>query len=131
MIKFAYTILYVRDVEKAISFYETVFEFKRKFITPDNNYGELITGETTLGFANGLFATGNFVNGFIESSLDNKPFGIEIAFVTDDVAGLYEKAINAGAVSTAEPTSKPWGQIVAYIRDLDGFLVEICSPVPE
>ncbi|WP_083994044.1 hypothetical protein [Gelidibacter algens] len=26
-----------------------------------------------------------------------------------------------------EPKQKPWGQIVAYIRDLDGFLIEICT----
>jgi hypothetical protein len=27
------------------------------------------------------------------------------------------------------PTVKPWGQTVSYVRDLDGFLVEICSPM--
>jgi hypothetical protein len=26
-----------------------------------------------------------------------------------------------------EPVSKPWGQTVAYVRDLDGFLVELCT----
>lgn len=51
MIKFAYTILYVKDVEKAILFYEKAFGFERKFLTPDNNYGELLVGETTLSFA--------------------------------------------------------------------------------
>jgi len=51
MIKYAYTILYVKDVAKSILFYEKAFAFKRKFITPANEYGELITGETTLSFA--------------------------------------------------------------------------------
>jgi lactoylglutathione lyase len=27
----------------------------------------------------------------------------------------------------AEPKTKPWGQIVAYVRDRDGVLVEIGS----
>jgi lactoylglutathione lyase len=48
MIKFAYTILYVKDVDKTINFYEKAFGFARKFITPDNSYGELLVGETTL-----------------------------------------------------------------------------------
>ena len=48
MIKFAYAILYVKDVAKSISFYEKAFGFKRKFIAPGNEYGELSTGDTTL-----------------------------------------------------------------------------------
>jgi Glyoxalase/Bleomycin resistance protein/Dioxygenase superfamily. len=34
MIKFAYTILYVQDVERTVSFYENSFGFTRKFVTP-------------------------------------------------------------------------------------------------
>lgn len=51
MIKFAYTILYVQDVSRTIEFYEKAFGFSRKFITPENDYGELLVGETTLSFA--------------------------------------------------------------------------------
>ena len=25
--------------------------------------------------------------------------------------------------------TKPWGQTVGYIRDIDGFLIEICTPM--
>lgn len=42
MIKFAYTILYVKDVTKAAEFYENTFGFTRKFVTPENDYGELL-----------------------------------------------------------------------------------------
>ena len=51
MIKFSYTILYVKDVEKTILFYEKAFGFSRKFVSPDNSYGELLVGDTTLSFA--------------------------------------------------------------------------------
>lgn len=127
MIKFGYTILYVKDVEESIAFYENAFGFSRKFITPENDYGELITGETTLSFASKKLASQNLKEGFIESNLDNKPFAIEIGFITDDVAELVQKATSFGAMLVKEPTQKPWGQIVAYVRDLDGFLVEICT----
>src|ERR1044072_3524026 len=129
MIKFAYTILYVKDVTKSIVFYETVFGFKRRFITPNNEYGELATGATTLSFATLELAKANLKDGVIESSMKTKPFAIEIGFTTDDVEGLYEKAIKAGATSEAKAEYKPQGQTVAYVRDPDGFLVEICTPM--
>lgn len=127
MIKFGYTILYVENVEESIAFYENAFGFKRKFITPESDYGELITGETTLSFASKKLASQNLEEGFIESNLEAKPFAIEIGFITDDVTETVQKATSFGAVIVKEPTQKPWGQIVAYVRDLDGFLVEICT----
>jgi lactoylglutathione lyase len=127
MVKFRYTILYVQDVEKSIVFYENAFGFSRKFITPDQDYGELITGETTLSFASKKLAGQNLNDGFVESNLNNKPFAIEIGFITDDVPALVQKVTSFGAVLVKEPTTKPWGQVVSYVRDLDGFLVEICT----
>jgi lactoylglutathione lyase len=129
MIQFAYTILYVQDVEKSISFYEKVFDCKRKFIAPNNEYGELITGATTLSFASIDLTKVNLKNGCIESSLANKPFAIEIGFTTDNVDETYAQALKAGATAESEPADKPHGQRVSYVRDLDGFLVEICSPM--
>ncbi|QSW87708.1 MULTISPECIES: VOC family protein [Flavobacterium] len=129
MVKFGYTILYVDNVEESISFYENAFGFSRKFVSPDNDYGELITGETTLSFASKKLAATNLKDGFIESSLEDKPFAIEIGFITDNVPELLQKATSFGAVIVAEPVEKPWGQIVAYARDLNGFLIEICTEV--
>jgi lactoylglutathione lyase len=36
----------------------------------------------------------------------------------------------AGASAVKSPETKPWGQIVGYVRDPNGFLVEICSELP-
>lgn len=129
MVKFGYTILYVEDVEKSVAFYENVFGFSRKFVTPENDYGELITGETTISFASKKLAAQNLADGFIESTLEDKPFAIELGFITDNVGELVQKATSFGAVLIKEPTQKPWGQIVAYVRDVDGFLIEICTEV--
>jgi len=129
MVKFGYTVLYVEDVAKSIAFYENVFGFERKFVTPENDYGELNTGETTISFASKNLGIQNLENGFIESTLEDKPFAIELAFITDDVGELVQKATSLGAILVAEPKKKPWGQVVSYVRDLDGFLLEICTPV--
>ncbi len=129
MVKLAYTILYVADVAKSITFYESAFGFQKKFITPENDYGELSTGETTLSFASKTLAYSNLKNGFLESALSNKPFGIEIGLVTENVEAVLEKAVSLGATILEAPKQKPWGQTVAYVRDLDGFLIEVCTPI--
>jgi uncharacterized glyoxalase superfamily protein PhnB len=129
MLKFAYTILYVKDVEKSIGFYEKAFGLKRKFIAPGNEYGELSTGDTTLSFASVQLAKTNLSAGFIESTAIGKPFGIEIGFATENVEQVFNNAIAAGAVEVEKAKTKPWGQTVAYVKDVDGFLVEICTPM--
>jgi uncharacterized glyoxalase superfamily protein PhnB len=129
MIKFAYTILYVDNVLKSMEFYQRAFGFSEKMLAPDNSYGEVMSGETTLSFAQLSLAKSNLKDGFIESDLSKQPFGIEIGFTTDDVEGTLIQAVSAGAVLVEEPKTKPWGQLVAYLRDLDGFLIEVCSPM--
>ena len=127
MIKFAYTILYVEDVVKTMDFYQRAFGFSEKMLAPDHSYGEVASGETILSFAQKPLANSNLKDGFIESDLTKQPFGIEIGFTTDDVAKTLANAVAAGALLLEEPKTKPWGQVVAYVRDLDGFLIEICS----
>ena len=129
MVQFGYTILYVTDVAKSVDFYEKSFGFTRKFISPDNDYAELSTGSTTLSFASLELANSNLKNGFLQSRLDQKPFAIEIGFVTDHVEKVLEKAVAEGANFVEPPKTKPWGQTVAYLRDIDGFLIEICTPM--
>ena len=64
---------------------------------------------------------------FVRNEIDKLPAGFEIALITDDVVTAYQKAIAAGAIAVKEPLQKPWGQLVAYVRDLNGILVELCS----
>ena len=129
MVKLGYTILYVHDVEKSMEFYEKSFGFERKFIVPEKSYGELLTGDTTLSFAVKELALSNLKDGFIESNLAHKPFAMELGLVTDDVHATVQTALQNGATLVEEPMQKPWGQTVAYIRDIDGFLLEICTPM--
>jgi lactoylglutathione lyase len=129
MLKLAYTICYVKDVVKAIEFYEKAFGFKRKFIAETLEYGELDTGATTLSFAVVSLARTNLSKGFIESDPVAKPFAMEIGITTGDVPKAVQAAVKAGATLTEEAKTKPWGQTVAYVRDPEGFLIEICTPM--
>lgn len=125
--KFGYTIIYTNNVEKSIDFFEKAFALKRRFIH-ESDYGELETGETTLAFATHELGSSNLPNGYVKVDSD-KPLGIEIALVTNDVNKAYLSSLSFGAISIKEPTQKPWGQLVAYVRCPDGTLLELCSPV--
>ncbi|HIP37147.1 MAG TPA: VOC family protein [Crocinitomix sp.] len=127
--KYTYTILYVENVLETIKFYELAFGFQRKFITPEKDYGELSSGETTISFASIELGNMNFKNGFQKSSSLNKPFGIELAFTTDNIEVDFEKAKKAGAIEIGKIVTKPWGQKVGYLKDNNGFIIEICTPI--
>jgi len=127
--KLGYTILYVEDVEKTIEFYENAFGLNKLFLHESGDYGELDTGDTKLAFASYRLAELNDV-GFSKPT-DNKTSTMEIALVTDDVNTAYNTALETGAIVVHEPKEKPWGQTVGYVRDINGFLVELCTPIQQ
>lgn len=129
MMKFSYTILYVKDVAQSVTFYEKAFGLKQRFIHEGGQYAEMETGGTSLAFTSNELAKSNLPQGFRENSLSNLPAGIEVGFVTDHVVAAFARAVEAGAVPVIEPNVKPWGQTVAYVRDLDGILIELGSPL--
>ncbi|MGL4464109.1 MAG: VOC family protein [Planctomycetia bacterium] len=125
--KLGYVILYVADVEKTLAFYEAAFGFTRRFLS-ENDYGELDTGATTLSFASVDLVRSNGVD-FNDPRPTHPAPPMEVAFTTDDVPAAVARATAAGATLTAAPKQKPWGQTVAYVRDPNGFLVELCTPI--
>lgn len=98
-------------------------------MTPENDYGELITGETTIAFASTELGNSNFKNGFEKINKSGKPFGVELAFTTENIERDFQNAIKSGATEFEPLTEKPWGQKVGYLRDNNGFLIEICTPI--
>jgi len=131
-VSLGYVILYVKDVSATLAFYEEAFGLSRRFFHDDNGkaYGELESGATRLAFASLELARTHLKQEVVAASLDKAPLGFEIALVTPDVPALYARAAKAGATVVSEPAAKPWGQTVAYLRDKDGHLVELCTPLP-
>ena len=123
-----YVLVYVQDVARAVDFWHRAFGLEIGFVHDGGQYTELATGLTTLGFVDETLAESNG-GGFRKNRPGGEPAGIEIALTTDDVDGAYAHALAAGATSVKPPTRKPWGQIVSYVRDPDGVLVELCSPM--
>ena len=130
---FGYTIFYVPDVEATLGFFTEAFGIERRFVTPENDYGELATGATTLAFAAESLAAKNLdgSGGFTPLDPSQPPAGASISLLTDDVAGLLDSAEQAGGRRYLEPMEKPWGQTVAYVVDPNGILVELATPMAE
>ena len=127
--QFGYTIIYVQDVEATLAFYEHAFGLASSFLHESMQYGELNTGDTKLAFASEALVESNGVHVLPNRLEHPQAPGFEIALITDDVAGAYQRALAGGAHHVTVPAEKPWGQIVAYVRDMNGILVELCSPI--
>ncbi|MBS0630108.1 MAG: VOC family protein [Verrucomicrobia bacterium] len=123
--RLGYVIIYVKDVGETVEFYERAFGLKVRFVHESGGYAELETGQTALAFV----VEGMISHPFLPNRKAVEPAGIEICLVTEDVQGQFDRAVKVGAEAVSKPEQKPWGQLVCYVRDNNGCLVEICSPI--
>ena len=124
--KLGYVILYVPNVAASVLFYERAFGLKPRFVHESGQYAEMETGTTALAFAaEDLVST--MIASFQRNYKNHPPAGAEVGLVSEDVVASFRQAVSAGAVAIVAPMQKPWGQTVSYVRDNNGFLVEICS----
>lgn len=131
--QFRYCGLFVRDVRAAAAFYDKAFGFDLRYLHPSSGYAELETGATILAFVGEEFLEDAGLLGGLPTRPNRPeldPIAAQVAFVTEDMARDWQRAVAAGAVVVKEPEAKPWGQTAGYLRDLDGFIVELCSPSP-
>ena len=126
--KLGYAIVYVPDVPATLRHYEAAFGCETSMLHESNLYGELNTGDTVLAFAAHEMAE---MNGIAVEPCrpTDVAQGYELVFVTDDVETAYARALENGASQVKLPEAKPWGQVVGYVRDINGALIEIASPL--
>ena len=128
--KLRWVIVYVPELEATMSFYERAFGLKRRFVSADGGYGEMESGETRIGFATERMADEAIDGGVVPLDPDDRPQATELGFATDDVRAAFRTAKGAGATVVSEPAVKPWGQTVAFVRDINGVLIEIGTDLP-
>ena len=127
--RLGWVIVYVPAVEDAIAFYERAFGLERTFIHPSGTFGQLATGDTALAFAHESLAVGNFPGGVRAGDPSGQPCNVELALVFDDPVAAFAAAVEAGCTALAAPEEQPHGQVVGWVRDPWGTLIEVCSPV--
>lgn len=127
--KLGYTILYVDDVTASVELWERAFGLERSFVHESGVYAEFATGETTLSFAGREFGKTHFTDERTVGMFDQAPARFEIGLLTEDVDAAWARALEAGVEAVVPPQVKPWGQTVAWVRDPDGILIELATPM--
>ncbi|CAA2974788.1 dessication-induced 1VOC superfamily [Olea europaea subsp. europaea] len=128
--RYAYTVVYVRDVAKSVAFYAKAFGYQVRHLDHSNRWGELESGETTIALTPAHQHETDDLSGEVrmpQSSNERNP--IEVCFEYSDVDSAYKNAVENGAVPVSEPEEKEWGQKVRYVRDIDGIVVRMGSYV--
>lgn len=123
---YGYTIIHVPNVPKAVEFYEKAFGLTKKMMHKNEHYAEMNTGTTTVAFASHEHKAMD-IEGY--DLLNRQPHGYELVFITNNIQKAYERALTHGAIGLVKPVKKPWNQTIAYVRDLNGALVELATPI--
>ena len=122
-----YIILIVDDLDRALDFYTQVLGLKLGHRS--GAYAQLNTGVTRIGFYT-RSAMEKVVGFRLEPAPQSAP-GFELGFKVADVDAAYAEVLAGGASPITEPTTRPWGQRTAYIRDPDGHLIELAQAFPK
>lgn len=120
-------ILYTPDVTAKVAFYEQAFGLETASRAPGDVYVQM-KGAVPLAFSKESFVETMLPLAPRPSRPTEAPAAAELMLVFVDVKAAFERAVKAGAAPLVAPVTKPWGQVVAYVRDLDGALVELCTP---
>jgi lactoylglutathione lyase len=118
--KVDYVILYVRDLDRSISFYTEVIGLPFKF--SEHGYAEFATEGTKFAL---------YDRAQLPQLIGREPEGgeatMEVAFLVDDVDGEAERLREAGVTVLSGPVDRPWGQRTFHLLDPDGHVVELAQ----
>jgi lactoylglutathione lyase len=111
-------LVYVDDVAATSSFYQRALGLEQTMATED--------GEVALAFASSA-AIEHLGLPMQAPSMDVLAHATQFAFEAEDVSLAFQRFIDAGGIAVNEPVTRPWGQVVSHVRDINGFIVEIGS----
>jgi len=118
-----YIVLIVEDLDRSLTFYTEVLGMQLKHRA--EAFAQLETGVTRLAlFTREAMST---TLGMTLRAPDPDAPGFELGFKVDDVDEAYRELRENGAPEVIAPTTRPWGQRTAYVRDPDGHLIELAQ----
>ena len=118
-----YVILIVEDLDCTLQFYTNVLGLRLGHRSGD--YAQLDTGATRLGFYTRAAMT-KTLGLSLQPPGQDAP-GFEMGFKVPDVDAAFAELVAHGASPVTPPTTRPWGQRTAYVRDPDGHLIELAQ----
>ncbi len=118
-----YVVLIVEDLDRSLSFYTGILGLQLGHRSGD--YAQLDTGATRLAFYTRQ-AMAKTLGIQLKPPADEEP-GFEIGFKVEDVDATFLELVQKGVKAAVQPTTRPWGQRTAYVRDPDGHLIELAQ----
>ena len=126
--KLDYLVFYVESIQPLLTFYQAAFGFETKMLHESGDYAELVAGEGfTLGFCTHDLAKTLFDASYQPLSSARPSPGLQISILVEDVASAYHHAIACGAQGLSPPKNMPWQFEVAFLKDPQGLIVEVCK----
>ncbi|OCB20213.1 glyoxalase [Mycobacterium malmoense] len=123
--KFVSTRIITADVNRLVNFYETVTGVTA--VWGNELFAELPTPVGTLAIGSDktvpLFAAGSAEPAANRSAI--------VEFLVDDVDAEYERLREGIGEVVTTPTTMPWGNRALLLRDPDGNLVNLFTPVTD
>ncbi|OBB70226.1 VOC family protein [Mycobacterium sp. 852014-50255_SCH5639931] len=123
--KFVSTRIITADVKRLVDFYETVTEAPA--VWGNELFAEIPTPVGTLAIGSDktvpLFAAGSAEPAANRSAI--------VEFMVDDVDAEYERLHERVGEVVTTPTTMPWGNRALLLRDPDGNLVNLFTPVTD
>jgi len=110
------------DVARPVAFYERLIGVPARWAT--EKFAELVTLQCTLAI--GSTRTMQLFGGDIAVARANRSVICE--FLVENVDAEYER-VGSDAETVQEPTTMPWGNRSVLLRDPDGNLVNLFTPV--
>jgi lactoylglutathione lyase len=123
----------VPDVGASVAFYGRAFGLGLHYMHPSGGYAELDSGAAVLGFLSETFIDKTDLFSGLPIALNRRDLpaaSAHVALWSANIEADWLRAVEAGAEIVKALEAKPWGQISGYVRDLDGIIVELCTPSP-
>ncbi len=118
-----YIVLIVADLDRALRFYTDTLGLRLGHRS--GAYAQLVTGATRLALYE-RDAMQTTLGMTLRAPAADAP-GFELGFKVPDVDAACAEVAAAGAELLTQPTTRPWGQRTAYLRDPDGHLIELAQ----
>lgn len=118
-----YVVLVVDDLDRSLDFYCGLLGIPLGHRS--GPYAQLATGRTRLSLYERR-AMAETLKMPLRAPEPDAP-GFELGFKVEDVDAAFEELTARGVPGIVEPTTRPWGQRTAYLRDPDGHLVELAE----
>jgi len=118
--------LFVRNFEKALDFYKNTLKLTVKTENLQGKFAEFQIGNTTLGLVTKETATSLFNEKYFENEIKEASL-FTLTVKVGSVEKAYEELKTKGVTIISEPKVMPWGWKVMCIKDIEGYIWEICE----